>query len=61
MISETIKMYFEDSIKDFLKNDIYEKNDNYYSKLGKVEEMIINGEITKIDLSNLFNEILDRN
>jgi hypothetical protein len=61
MIPETIKMYFEDSIKDFLKNDIYEKNDNYYSKLGKVEEMIINGEITKIDLSNLFNEILDRN
>lgn len=54
-------MYFEDSIKDFLKNDIYEKNDNYYSKLGKVEEMIINGEITKIDLSNLFNEILDKN
>ena len=61
MISETIKIYFEDSIKDFLKNDIYEKTDNYYSKLGKVEEMIINGEITKIDLSNLFNEILDRN
>lgn len=61
MISETIKRYFEDSINDFLKNDVYEKKNNYYSKLGNVEEMIANGQIEKIDLLNLFNEILDKN